>query len=147
VALLGLAAPASPSLPHDVALDDMTEVRMPDRFVKTRLSHAEYEAFSLVLLKLSTNAARFLRKVIREVIGAGPDLLANDLQALREATYQVGAVGRNLNQLVRFFHSGRLAGVSLDRALLMAVRDEVAKLEKELLAVVQRSRRRWVNHG
>lgn len=128
-------------------MDKTAEEKMLWRFVKTRLSHAEYEGFVMVLQRLGTNGARFLRKVIREVLGEGPDILPNDLQAFRDATFQVGAIGRNLNQLVRAFHSGQLTSSQVDSVLLQAVRDEVTKLEKELLTVVLRSRQRWVNHG
>jgi hypothetical protein len=127
-------------------MEETIEANTLWRFVKTRLSQAEYQSFTLVLQKLGTNGARFLRKVIREVIGEGPDLLPDELQAFREATFQVGAIGRNLNQLVRAFHSGQLAGSQVDGVLLEAVQDLVAKLEKELLAIVLRSRQRWVNH-
>jgi len=128
-------------------MDETSEVKTLWHFVKTRLSQAEYQGFLAFLQRHGTNAARFLRKVIREAIGEGPDLFPNELQAFREAVFQVGAIGRNLNQLVRGFHSGQLSGKQVDGALLEAVRDQVVRLEKELLAVVQRSRRRWVNHG
>jgi hypothetical protein len=128
-------------------MDENAEAETPWRFVKTRLSQDEYQGFMLVLAKLETNGARFLRKVIREAIGQGPDLLINDLQAFRETTFQVGAIGRNLNQLVRAFHSGQLNGGQVDIALLESVRDQIVKLEKELLEVVMRSRQRWVNYG
>ena len=128
-------------------MEETNDVKTLWCFVKTRLSQAEDQAFVLVLLKLGTNGSRFLRKVIREVIGEGPDLLPNEMEAFREATFQVGAIGRNLNQLVRAFNSGQLTGGQVDASLLIAIRDQVAKLEKELLAIVLRSRQRWVNHG
>lgn len=128
-------------------MEQSNEVKTLWCFVKTRLSQAESQAFVLVLLKLGTNGSRFLRKVIREVIGEGPDLLINDLQAFRDAIYQLGAIGRNLNQLVRAFNSGQLTDGQVDSCLLIAIRDQVANLEKELLAIVLRSRQRWVNHG
>ena len=128
-------------------MEQTDEVKTVWCFVKTRLSQAEYQAFLLILLKLGTNGARFLRKAIREVIGEGPDLLSNEMEAFREATFQVGAIGRNLNQLVRAFNSGQLANGQVDPSLLIAIRDQVATLEKELLAIVLQSRQRWVNHG
>ncbi len=126
-------------------MDETNEVKTLWRFVKTRLSQAEFQRFVLVLQSLGTNGSRFLRKVIREVIGEGPDLMATELQAFRDAAFQVGAIGRNLNQLVRAFHSGQLSGGQVEASLLIAIRDQVAKLEKELLEIVQRSRQRWVN--
>jgi hypothetical protein len=128
-------------------MEETNEVKMMCRFVKTRISPTEYQGFVVVLQKLGTNGARFLRKVIREVIGEGPDLLPNELKVFSDAAFQVGAIGRNLNQLVRAFHSGKPSGTQLDNAFLEAVLDHVVRIEKELLAVVQRSRRRWTHHG
>ena len=128
-------------------MEQTNEVKTVWCFVKTRLSQAEYQAFLLVLLKFGTNGARFLRKVIREVIGEGPDLFPNEMEVFREATFQLGAIGRNLNQLVRAFNSGQLTNGQVDSSLLIAIRDQVVKLEMELLEIVLRSRQRWVNHG
>ena len=128
-------------------MEETNEVKTVCRFVKTRISPTEHQGFVVVLQRLGTNSARFLRKVIREVIGDGPDLLPNELKVFSDAAFQLGAIGRNLNQLVRAFHSGKLTCTQLDNTFLEAVLDHVVRLEKELLAVVQRSRRRWTNHG
>lgn len=125
-------------------MEESCKVKTPWFFIKTRLTLAEYQAFALVLHKLEIKGARFLRKIIREVIGEGPDLLPNDLHTFRDATFQVGAIGRNLNQLVRAFHGGQLTGSQVDGAMLESIRDQVARHEKELLAIVLRSRQRWV---
>jgi hypothetical protein len=125
-------------------MNEIHDYKTLSRFAKTRLNEVEHQALLGVLQGLGTTRSRLLRLIIRELIGQGPDLLTHDLQTFREAVFHVGAVGRNLNQLVRAFHGGQLLDGRVDSVLLVAVRDQVAKLEKELLAVVLRSRQRWV---
>ena len=55
------------------------------RFAKTRLNEAEHQALLGVRRGLGTTRSRFLRLMIRELIGQGPDLLTHDLQTFREA--------------------------------------------------------------
>jgi len=116
-------------------------------FPKARVSRAEYLEFLKVVQGLGTTCSRFFRKVIREAIGEGPDLLAHDLKLFREALYQVAALGRNLNQLLKAFHTGQPAGILVDQAALAGFRDQVEQLRQALVAVVLRSKHRWVKHG
>src|SRR5688572_17107909 len=109
-------------------------------FAKTRVSRAEYLEFLKVLQSLGTNCSRFFRKVIREVIGEGPDLLANELKLFREALFQIAALGRNLNQLLKAFHTGQPPGILVDQAGLAAFRDQVEQLKQALVAVILRSK-------
>ncbi len=113
-------------------------------FAKTRVSRTEYLEFLKVLQSLGTTCSRFFRKVIREVIGEGPDLLAHELKLFREALYQVAALGRNLNQLLKAFHTGQPPGILVDQAALAAFRDQVEQLKQALVTVILRSKHRWV---
>src|ERR1019366_700764 len=109
----------------------------PARFAKTRLNEAEYQAFVAVLLELGTTRSRMLRKMIRELIRWGPDLLSDELKLFREAVYQVGAIGRNLNQLVKAIHNGKQEANAAVGSTLNQVKDQVNHLEKVLLEVVK----------
>ena len=114
------------------------------KFAKTRVRYEEYFAFVAVLLKMNTTCSRFLRKVIREVIGQGPDLLPNEIQDFREAVNQVATLGRNINQLVRAYYTGQPPGLVVDQAALEQFKNQVEELRKELATVIQRSKERWV---
>jgi len=116
-------------------------------FAKARVSRAEYLEFLKVLQGLGTTCSRFFRKVIREAIGEGPDLLVSELKLFREALYQVAALGRNLNQLLKAYHAGQPPGMLVDQAALAAFRDQVEQLKQALVAVIFRSKYRWVKHG
>jgi hypothetical protein len=117
-------------------------------FPKTRASRAEYLEFVKVLQGVGTTCSRFFRKVMREVIGQGPDLLPIEMKPIKEATFQVAALGRNLNQLLKAFHTGQPPppGILVDQAALATFRDQVEQLKQALVSVVLRSKHRWLSH-
>jgi len=115
-------------------------------FPKTRASRGEYLEFVKVLQGVGTTCSRFLRKVIREVIGEGPDLLPIEMRPIKEATFQVAALGRNLNQILKAFHTGQPSGIVVDQAALAAFRDQVEELRQALVAVILRTKHHWLRH-
>jgi hypothetical protein len=114
------------------------------RRVVARLSEQEYQAYLVVVQSLSTTRSRLIRKLIRELVGVGPDLLADDMKSLSNGIYQLGALGRNLNQMLRAMHSGQLAGQTADFELVKGVREEVLILQAEWLEAINRSKTRLV---
>lgn len=92
---------------------------------------------------LSVNA--LLVKCVREIVGATPDLLNEDADALHGANAQAQAIGRNLNQLVRAINTGRAAGVTVDRQYLDAVAERVEAMRREIQAIAERQKNRWVD--
>ena len=115
-------------------------------FPKTRASRAEYLEFVKVLQGVGTTCSRFFRKVIREVIGQGPDLLPIEMKPIKEATFQVAALGRNLNQLLKAIHTSQAPEIVVDEAALAAFRDQVEELRQALVAVILRTKHRWLRH-
>ena len=117
-------------------------------YPKTRASRAEYLEFVKVLEGVGTTCSRFFRKVMREVIGQGPDLLPIEMKPIKEATFQVSALGRNLNQILKAYHAGQPPppGVLVDQAALAAFRAEVEQLKQALVAVILRTKHRWLRH-
>ena len=119
-----------------------------ERFTRSahvRLDDAEDFRFQQVVDSLKTSRSQVLRKLIRDLIGEGPDLLPQEMRVLNDLTYQVAAIGRNLNQLVRGMHVGQVTATSYDQ-VVKGVRDQVDAVKKELLAVIDRSRNRSVGH-
>ncbi len=115
-------------------------------FPKARISRAEYLEFVRVLAGLETTCSRFFRKVIREVIGEGPDLLPSEMKHSREVLYQVAAVGRILNQLARAYHTGQPPGLQVDQATFAGYQKQIEQLREDLGTVILRSKHRWVRH-
>ena len=45
------------------------------------------------------NKSRLIRKLLRDYIGMGPDLIDEEMQAFREVVKQLTGIARNLNQI------------------------------------------------
>jgi len=119
-----------------------------ERFTRSahvRLDDAEDFRFQQMVDRLKTSRSQVLRKLIRDLIGEGPDLLPQEMRVLDELTHQVAAIGHNLNQLVRGMHAGQVTATPYDE-VVDGIRDRVDAVKKELLAVIDRSRDRSVGH-
>jgi hypothetical protein len=115
-----------------------------NRFASLRLTASERDTFQQVAEQLQTTPSRLLRKIIRELIGQGPDLLAQDVRVVEQATYQLGCLGRNLNQLLRTIHTRQVTTTGDQQDLIESLRDQVECLHEELDRVITRSYERWV---
>ena len=116
------------------------------RNIRIRLT--EEEDLAIVSLARSSgeaNRSRMLRKMIREAIRLGPDLMKDDLTGFREAVRELAAVGRNINQIAHALNAGKTPERMLDSSLLLDLEDRLARLKKELADIVLRTRNRWVN--
>ena len=54
--------------------------------LNVRLSAPENEAFRQIAHQLQTTRSGLLRKIIRELIGQGPELLAQDMRVMQQAS-------------------------------------------------------------
>ena len=115
--------------------------------VNVRMNEAESLAMSQLAKQLQTNRSRLLRKVIRESIGEGPDLLPNEMKVFQDSVYQLASLGRNLNQLLKLLHTGQVKVSSQEQVLMEGIRDQVERLKKETLTVIDRTRERWVRRA
>jgi len=145
--------PAVRDLPDLIAGLQGGEIKMKNtsdtliRSAHVRLDEAEDAGFQQLVESLETTRSRLLRKIIRESIGEGPDLLPQEMKPFEEAVFQLAALGRNLNQLLKLVHSGQINASSQDLALMEGIRTQVELLKKETLTVIDRSRERWVRHA
>jgi hypothetical protein len=85
--------------------------------------------------------------MIREGLGVGPALRPEESRVLRELAYQIGAVGRNLNQLLKAIHSGKVVIMTDEYALIKTILDKTVAVQREMQTVIARSRKRSVIHG
>lgn len=115
-----------------------------NRSAHVRLHEAEDRAFQGVVERLQTTRSKLLRKIIRELIGQGPDLLDHEWLVLEKLLYQLSALGRNLNQYVKAIHTGQAQAAPPELALIEQVRDEVIRVEEEVVTIIARSNHRWV---
>jgi hypothetical protein len=118
--------------------------QQPNRFASVRLTPAELSTFQQIAAQLHTTCSGLLRKMIRELIGQGPDLLGQDLRDMNQAAYQLGCVGRNLNQLLRLIYAGKAVAASDIPPLIQSLSERVERLGEEFGRVIDRSYQRWV---
>jgi hypothetical protein len=109
-----------------------------------RLRLQEKQQFKMIADSLQTTPSRLIRKVVRDTIGLGPDLMPQDLKMVGEAINQLAALGRNLNQLLRCIHQGQLKVTSDTEIGVQGLCDAVLQLKSELQQVFDRSRFRLV---
>ena len=122
--------------------------KLPQAMVDTlrvRLREQEKNQFRNIATRLQTTPSRLIRKVVRDTIGFGPDLMPQDLKVVGEAVNQLAALGRNLNQLLRCIHQGQVKVASDTEIGVQGICDAVLKLKSELQQVFDRSRFRLVS--
>jgi hypothetical protein len=104
------------------------------------MNPADNLKFKEVAEGLQTTRSQLLRKIILESIGKGPILLPQEMRTFEEAVFQLAALGRNLNQLLRAVNSGQVTASLQERTMMEALRDQVEVLKKEFLTTLDRSR-------
>ncbi len=84
------------------------------------------------------NKSRLIRKLLRDYIGLGPDLIDKELKEFREAVKQLTGIARNLNQIT--------ARINKDNALKTPLTDEYLKRIKEQVIEVNNRLKSYVNN-
>lgn len=110
-----------------------------------RLVPDELEALKRAAAAEGVPVSRLLRRAVREIVNGAPDLFDDDIQALRDVSKELAAIGRNLNQLTAGVNSGDYAYASDIIASLKDVRASVEEARGRYARLVQASRQRWVS--
>jgi uncharacterized protein YpuA (DUF1002 family) len=108
------------------------------------MTKGERDALKAVLDPRGLRVSTALAKVARELIGAGPVLLDDEMAEVVEAIRQVQGIAINLNQIARAVNSARGNHISIDTGFLRNVRDQVAATLDALRDIEERQRTRWV---
>jgi len=112
--------------------------------VSIRLQDHENREFEKIAQLFEVTPARLIRKIIRDSIGAGPDLLPQEAKVAEEAVYQLSMLGRNLNQLLRAIHQGKVAATSDTELGIKELRGQVVHVAGKIQEIYDRSRYRFV---
>lgn len=112
--------------------------------VRVRLNHVEKTAFERVAEAIGKKPSQVFRRLIREAITGGPEYFDDGLDELRAAHRELGAIGRNLNQLVKLANRGEQLFGHEVREELAAVVAQVDTVEKLYRDSVERIRSRSV---
>ncbi|MBN3848723.1 MobC family plasmid mobilization relaxosome protein [Paraburkholderia sp. Ac-20342] len=90
-----------------------------------------------------TSRSRFIVSTIRSALSGTPQLLADDLDALRSANVELAAVGRNLNQIARSLNAHRSVHMTAIQAAVGDVATAVKTLNRTIGDLLASPRRRW----
>jgi len=108
-----------------------------------RVSALEKEALRELAEDTHQSVNALMTKVVREVIGAGPHLFDDGLEGLQEATQQLAAIGRNLNQLVRAVNSSPKKSFSVDTDYLVSIKAHVDGVAVATGRLIEQQKARW----
>lgn len=112
--------------------------------VSVHVTRAERDALKAALEARGLRVSTALAKVARELIGAGPVLLDDDMAEVIEAVRQVQGIAINLNQIARAVNSAKGNHITIDTGFLRNVRDQVTTTLDALRDIEERQRTRWV---
>ena len=105
----------------------ITNQRKPDAARRSGVAHVrlrpeEAAALKALAADLGQTPSRIIRRLIREAINGRPDYFKDELVDLREATRELAAIGRNLNQLSRAANRGEaVSGPAVRRVVNAAM--------------------------
>ena len=128
------------------------------RMIHFRVTPAEADALADLAVRFGVKRSRLLRVFLREGVREAPEYLPQGELAMRALVNEVGAVGRNLNQLVRTINtaasehtaSGALAEASRLEAVrseVEAVREVLRDVARHLLTERRAAQRRTLERG
>ncbi|MCP3670359.1 MAG: hypothetical protein GY814_07980 [Gammaproteobacteria bacterium] len=109
--------------------------------VSTRITQGEAERLGKILAAEQKTASVLLLALIRARLNKAPHFSKDELAALREATRQLQAVGRNLNQVVKAIHAG-LVRDPLDGTFIDALRESVKSVGSHVDRLIARNLKR-----
>ena len=113
--------------------------QMPRRVI-ARFSETEYQSYLKAAQQLGITRSRLMRHMAREFLGVGPDLFGPNLKTIDQGIYQLGALGRNLNQQMRAVNSGQMLTQPVDGILMGQIKEQLQWLVNEWIVAVKRSR-------
>lgn len=105
-----------------------------------RFREALYQPYVKRAQELGITRSRLMWHITMEYLGKGPDLYGENLKNIDQGIYQLGGLGRNLNQQIRAVHSGQMTAQPVDSALMVQIKERLDWLIQEWIAAVKRSR-------
>lgn len=139
----GVAAPPA-TRRYPIAVELPGRVDGARQAVKLSLTDSEHRLACEIAEADGFTLNRWVAAMVRARLVSGAVLGTTELTALIEANAQLGALGRNLNQIARILNT---EGIGPERYpehdLLVALQDAVQSQMKELKQVLLRNSERW----
>lgn len=114
------------------------------RRVELRLTASEYDAARSLARSEGMPLTLWITALVRSRAVGGSYLGAEELQALVDSSYQLQAVGRNLNQVARAVHAGSSPSARVHQTLFEHLQKRIEHHLQRIGAVIVVSERRWL---
>lgn len=120
--------------------------------MRIRLTDEEWQLAEKASLSLlgNTNKSQLMRKLLRDYVGMGPDLIDIEIEEFRKAVRQLTGISRNLNQIATRINSDEKQLAKISNEYLNSIKNEVESVNNQLKSYIKRTVNRYqdvVNHG
>lgn len=115
--------------------------------VKTRVTEDEKLALKNFCLNTRETESSVLLRQIRILLTNGADFSKDEIAALRKATTQITAIGRNLNQIVAQINSGIITDSKLSVYNIEQLKEYIDNQAKAIRALIQKTKDRVIENG
>ena len=96
------------------------------RACAVRLYDEEWAALVQFADQLGQTPSRIVRRLLREALTGGPDYFTDELRDVDKMSWELNAIGRNLNQLVKAANRGEVVEAAEIKRVANATRVQVA---------------------
>jgi hypothetical protein len=122
----------------DLPEDERKPIEKKGRYVGVRINDIEGKAIAKIVEKEGfKNPSEFFLTLIRQRLTNLPRLKASDVDSLEDAKFQLMAIGRNLNQMVRAIHDGKADAARFSEHYAEQIIDRITALKSEINNLVK----------
>lgn len=148
VALRPLAIGSEPALqggalPGVTARERVGHYESEVRKLTVRLGSSEYGLVAELARVEGFTISRWIAGLVRSRLVGGAVLNRSEMQVLADSNSQLGAIGRNLNQLLRVLNRQASDVTAFDAAQIAQLRDEIRVHREAVSALILSSSERW----
>lgn len=112
------------------------------RAVKTRVTPTEKTLLGQMAVEEGESESFLLLRQVRILITNGPHFSSKEIAALRAATNQLTAIGRNLNQILIKINSGKITDSPISRKYIEQLRVYVKEQSDGVRDLVRKTKQR-----
>ncbi len=116
------------------------EVETRGRWVGVRITDREAKALAKIVERENfKNPSELLLSMIRQRLTKQPHLNGAEVDQLEEAKFQLQAIGRNLNQMVRAINDGKADSARFSERYATEILERINAVKREINRLVEQS--------
>jgi hypothetical protein len=114
---------------------------------KTRVNFSEKKLLMERAVEEGETESFIILRQIRIYLTQEPYFSKEEVKALRLATTQVTAIGRNLNQIVTLINSGQITDSKLSQSYMEQLKQYIDDQAKSIRTLINRTKNRVIDNG